>query len=91
MTVTDGSHTAHIGLAGNFTASTFTTSSDGHGGAIVVDPASQGPAAIPEAVAVLPFITAMASFDIEGGGSHWLPTESGRSSQPLLAAVTSGR
>jgi hypothetical protein len=91
LTVVDGTHTAHIGLAGNFTGSTFTTSSDGHGGTIVVDPASQGPAAIPKAAAVLPFITAMASFDAEGGGSHWRPTESGRSSQPLLAAMTSGR
>jgi hypothetical protein len=38
LTVTDGSHTANIALLGNYTASTFVTSSDGHGGTNVVDP-----------------------------------------------------
>jgi hypothetical protein len=34
LTVTDGTHTAHINLTGNYTASTFTASSDGNGGTI---------------------------------------------------------
>jgi hypothetical protein len=38
LTVTDGTHTAHITLAGDYRASTFTASSDGHGGTIIVDP-----------------------------------------------------
>lgn len=38
LSVTDGSHTARIHLAGNFTGSTFVASSDGRGGTIVVDP-----------------------------------------------------
>jgi hypothetical protein len=38
LTVSDGAHTAHIKLAGNFTASIFSLSSDGHGGTTVVDP-----------------------------------------------------
>ncbi|MGH8277798.1 MAG: hypothetical protein ACRETH_14005, partial [Steroidobacteraceae bacterium] len=38
LTVTDGTHTAHITLVGDYRASTFTASSDGHGGTIVVDP-----------------------------------------------------
>jgi hypothetical protein len=37
LTVTDGSHTANIALLGNYLASTFVTSSDGHGGTNVVD------------------------------------------------------
>ena len=85
--MTDGTHTAHIGLAGNFTASSFTTSSDGHGGTIVVDPAKQSAVAMAKPAAVLPFITAMAGFD--PGGGHWVPTaESGRSSAPLLMAAS---
>jgi hypothetical protein len=38
LTVTDGTHTAKISLRGNFTTSTFTVSSDGHGGTTIVDP-----------------------------------------------------
>jgi hypothetical protein len=39
LTVTDGTHTAHIKLAGNFAGSNFTAGSDGHGGVLVTDPA----------------------------------------------------
>ncbi len=39
LTVTDGTHTAHIKLAGDYTASTFVVASDGHGGSLVHDPA----------------------------------------------------
>ena len=35
LTVTDGSHTAHIHLAGNYAATSFVTASDGHGGTVV--------------------------------------------------------
>jgi hypothetical protein len=38
LTITDGSHTANIALLGNYLASTFVASSDGHGGTNVVDP-----------------------------------------------------
>jgi hypothetical protein len=38
LTVTDGSHTANIALTGNYLSSTWTLSSDGHGGTFVVDP-----------------------------------------------------
>jgi len=42
LTVTDGTHTAHIKLAGNYLNSTFVASSDGKGGVTVVDsPAAQ--------------------------------------------------
>jgi hypothetical protein len=39
LDVTDGTHTANIALLGNYLASTFVTSSDGHGGISVVDQA----------------------------------------------------
>jgi autotransporter passenger strand-loop-strand repeat protein len=38
LTVTDGTHTAHILLLGNYMASTFTPSNDGSGGTSIVDP-----------------------------------------------------
>jgi hypothetical protein len=40
LTVTDGTHTAHIKLIGDYLGSTFTASSDGHGGTTVVDPSA---------------------------------------------------
>jgi hypothetical protein len=36
LTVTDGTHTAHIGLTGSHLGATFTASSDGHGGTDIV-------------------------------------------------------
>jgi autotransporter passenger strand-loop-strand repeat protein len=87
LTVTDGTHTALITLVGNYSGSTFTASSDGHGGTSVVDPHKSPTAATPPRPAtVLPFIAAMAGFDT--GAGHWVPTgESGRSPAPLLAAT----
>jgi hypothetical protein len=38
LTLTDGTHTANIALLGNYLASTFVASSDGHGGTNIVDP-----------------------------------------------------
>jgi hypothetical protein len=38
LTVSDGSHTAAIDLTGNYLSSSWTLSSDGHGGTMVVDP-----------------------------------------------------
>ena len=38
LTVTDGTHTAAVALLGNYMASTFTLSNDGHGGTSIVDP-----------------------------------------------------
>src|SRR5207302_1219809 len=38
LTVTDGTHSAHIALLGNYLASSFVASSDGHGGTNVIDP-----------------------------------------------------
>jgi autotransporter passenger strand-loop-strand repeat protein len=38
LTVTDGTHTAHILLLGNYMASTFTLSNDTFGGTSIIDP-----------------------------------------------------
>ena len=38
LTVTDGVHSAAVALWGNYLASTFVASNDGHGGTSVIDP-----------------------------------------------------
>ena len=43
LTVSDGSHTANIALIGNYLASTFVASSDGHGGTSVIQVPNQPP------------------------------------------------
>jgi hypothetical protein len=63
LTVTDGTHTAKIRLAGNYTASTWTVSSDGHGGTTVVDPAGPPPR-------VAPLLAAMAALGPSGAATH---------------------
>ena len=40
LSLSDDSHTANIALLGNYLASTFVASSDGHGGTNVVDPSA---------------------------------------------------
>ena len=57
LTVTDGTHTAHITLEGNYVGHTFTTSSDGHGGTTVVDPTTPKSGGH-----VAPLVGAMAGF-----------------------------
>jgi hypothetical protein len=80
LTVTDGTDTAHIHLSGNYLSSTFTVSSDGHGGTSVVDPTSTGQAASAQrlvaAIAQMP--TAMASGS--SSGAHAAMTS------PMLAS-----
>jgi hypothetical protein len=63
LTVTDGTHTAHIKLTGNYTTSTFIASSDGHGGTIVVDPKAKAAAISPAPLVPTPhsLIAAMAA------------------------------
>ena len=42
LSVTDGTHTANIALLGNYLASSFVSSSDGHGGTLITDPTVLG-------------------------------------------------
>jgi hypothetical protein len=67
LTVTDGTHTARISLQGNYLASTFTCSSDGHGGTSLVDPTSPPPAARIAATATHQLVTAMAAMGAPAG------------------------
>jgi hypothetical protein len=64
LTVTDGTHTARIHLIGDYTASTFTPSSDGHGGTRVVDPTAAAAGRTPP---MAPLVTAMAGFGGRAG------------------------
>jgi hypothetical protein len=79
LNVTDGTHTAKIKLSGNYTTSSFTVSSDGHGGTKVVDPpAVAGPAH--------GFVAAMAAFGaIPSAAGSSLPPAT-NTTQPILAA-----
>ena len=46
LSVSDGTHTADLALLGSYMASSFATSSDGHGGTLITDtaqPSSQPP------------------------------------------------
>jgi len=93
LTVTDGSHTAHIHLAGDYLNSTFITAADGHGGTVIHDP-TRAPAKTPPPsgpprleIPLFPthtFIQIMASLGVHGGeglapaGDVWRPS-------PMLA------
>jgi hypothetical protein len=55
LTVSDGKHTAHIHLAGDYLNSTFTLSQDASGRTMVTDPAAAAPSATP-------LVSAMAAF-----------------------------
>ena len=63
LTVTDGAHTAHIALLGDYRHSTFVVASDGNGGTKVHDPATPAPAW----AASGRFIAAMAGLAGSGG------------------------
>jgi len=56
LTVTDGTHTAHITLLGNYSPTQFTSASDGHNGTVITDPPAPAPAlwtSTPDANALL--------------------------------------
>jgi hypothetical protein len=80
LTVTDGTHTARINLKGNYTKSTFVTSSDGLGGTIVVDPRTRLGHAPPDLM-----IAAMARLGARsGGGIHGIDVPALH--EPMFAA-----
>jgi hypothetical protein len=78
LTVTDGTHTANIKLSGNYTTSTFTVSSDGHGGTTVVDP--------PGTAKAHAFIAAMAGFGAGPCTGGTTPVSAPSAMVPLIAA-----
>jgi hypothetical protein len=79
--VTDGTHTARVALKGNYTTSSFTASSDGHGGTLVVDPKTKPVAApLPHSL-----IAAMACLGAPAGGA--IHSRVGPSAPALLFAI----
>ena len=81
LTVTDGTHTAEIKLAGNYTTSTFTVLTDGHGGTIVADPPKTAVAASPH-----PFVAAMAAFGAADGVGPAVMGAEASNRQTMLSA-----
>ena len=73
LTVSDGTHTAHITLVGNFLASTFVAASDGHGGVSVTASATQV------------FAAAMASTGTSSAASGAARASEPDIAQPMLA------
>ena len=73
LLVSDGTHIAGIALVGDYTNSTFTASSDGSGGTLIVDPAKAAN-----------FTTAMASFGASSPGSSQ-PSSVASAAKPVLA------
>jgi hypothetical protein len=54
LTVTDGTHTAHVHLLGNYVGAPFKVSSDGHGGTRVIDSAAPSAAHLTAAISAWP-------------------------------------
>ncbi len=81
LTVTDGTHTAHIDLIGNYLSSTFVAAIDGHGGTIVHDPTA------PAAAVASPhrLIAAMARLGAGGAGPIHAAVEPWRRDAQSLA------
>ncbi len=61
LTVTDGTHTALITLAGNYRTATFAISSDGHGGVSVTGATPQAPPSAPAFAAAMAALGAPAA------------------------------
>jgi hypothetical protein len=83
LTVSDGTHTAHIALKGNYLSSTFVAASDGHGGVIVHDPARVMPTPTLQTHAL---VFAMASLGAGGAMLTGTPGGAGHSSVETLFA-----
>jgi hypothetical protein len=79
LTVTDGSHTAHITLLGGYSPSQFTSASDGHSGTVITDPPASAPvlwASTPDADGLLWHPTTsdartgrFSAFELRGSGA----------------------
>ncbi len=80
LTVTDGTHTAHINLKGNYLNSTFVAASDGHGGTIIHDPAKAAVVRAPHR-----FIAAMAGLGADGAEPLHALAATWRAEAPILA------
>jgi hypothetical protein len=68
LTVSDGAHTAHIALTGNYSLANFIASSDGHGGTQVIDPPTAAGGTFDQNVALIGSYMASA-FPSSGSGN----------------------
>ncbi|MBA3810471.1 MAG: hypothetical protein H0X27_02285 [Caulobacteraceae bacterium] len=84
LTVTDGIHTAHINLVGDYHTSTFVVANDGNGKVLVHDPAATD--ATLTAPGAHPFIAAMASFGAHPGGPAQLANDT-HFARPAMLSV----
>ena len=82
LSVTDGTHTAHITMVGNYLSSAWVASSDGHGGVSVVDPPAQAPAVQSTAA----FASVMASMAPSGATLLAVGQSHVETMRPLLSA-----
>ena len=77
LTVSDGTHTAHITLVGDYLGSTFTVSGDGSGGTTIVDPRAGT------------FAVAMAAMQSTGPGAAMQAADPRAAGPPALFAANS--
>ena len=85
LTVSDGTHTAHIALAGNYTNSAFVCASDGHGGVIIHDP-TPGMTTPSSVAATHALVSAMAGMGATGAAPATVSTAPATHAQLLLIA-----
>lgn len=88
LTVTDGTHTAHINLKGDYRTSVFVAASDGHGGTIIHDPTAG--AIIQTGTAGRPttaFISAMAALGGDAAAASGPVAASGMAAREVLVAM----
>ncbi len=80
LTVTDGTHTTHITLTGDYTSVTFVASSDGHGGVSIVDSPMAPVHALVAAMAAMP-----------SAGAATAPAANDAAAAPLTPALCTPR
>jgi len=73
LTVSDGMHTAHINLSGDYLSSTFVCAGDGHGGVVIHDPtqAATAPPSIHALVAAMATLGAGSASAITAPAEPW--------------------
>ncbi|HZL00212.1 MAG TPA: hypothetical protein VFC47_09935 [Caulobacteraceae bacterium] len=87
LTVTDGTHTARIGLIGNYVGHTFATSLGAGGvGTRIVDPAASPSASAPLAPPPHALIAAMAAFAPRASGQISLPAHLDQGHASMIAS-----
>jgi hypothetical protein len=88
--VTDGTHTAHIALVGNYTTSHFVVAADSGAGTLIHDPAGP-PGPSTAAVTTLAFVQAAAALGATAPGSLMTPGPMPAHAAMLFAAGRGGQ